>query len=535
MTAALDGLSKSTVISSLSWDATEHILTATKGDSTKQEITFTGLGCTLNYVKSTGILQLLDASGNKLGEDINLDLEKFVKSGEYDPTTKSIILYFDDEKTESVTIPVGDLIDIYTGEDTTSASVTVTSDNKIKATVKISGVTGNKLVVKDDGLYVEDPDLSDLMDKVPEAVEDDIAIFGTNGQVVDSGKKFSDLATNATVYQGTSIDEALAGATPDKGDYCIVKKAIGGSDKVELTAYYYDGTNWVAFDGNYSAENVYFPADLLTTVAIGNITLTDGQATVGVAGKNLIEGWNTIFVKEKAPTITQPSVTLSAPQNKAYEVGITVTPSFTATLNAGKYEYGPATGITASSWEVTDTDSHSLTTNSGSFDAFVVSDDTSYKITATANYADGAVPLTNTKNAYTAGQIKAGSKSATTATAITGFRKGFYGTLTSKTGTLDSAAIRALASSIDNPSNGSTFSISIPVGALRVVFAYPATLRDVTSVKDVNGLNAESKSAFTVSTVDVEGANGYTAKSYKVYVCDFANANDKANTFNVQI
>lgn len=535
VTAALDGLSKSTVISSLSWDATEHILTATKGDKTTQEITFTGLGCTLNYVKSTGVLQLLDASGNKLGDDINLDLEKFVKSGEYDPTTKSIILYFDDEKKESVTIPVGDLIDIYTGEDSTSASVTVSSDNKIKATVKISGVTGNKLVVKDDGLYVEDPDLSDLMDKVPEAVEDDIAIFGTNGQVVDSGKKFSDLATNATVYQGTSIDEALAGATPDKGDFCIVKKAIGESDKTELTAYYYDGTNWIAFDGNYSAENIYFPDDLLTTVAVGNITLTDGQATIGVAGKNLIEGWNTIFVKEKAPTITQPSVSLSAPQNKAYEVGTTVTPSYTATLNAGKYEFGPATGVTATSWEVTDTDSHTLTTNTGSFDAFVVGDDTSYKITAKANYADGAVPLTNTKNEYAAGQIKAGSKSATTTTAITGFRKCFYGTLTSKTDTLDSAAIRALASSLDNPKAGSTFSISIPVGAVRVVFAYPATLRDVTSVKDVNGLNAESKSAFNLSTVDIEGANSYTAKSYKVYVCDFANANDKANTFNVQI
>ena len=88
---------------------------------------------------------------------------------------------------------------------------------------------------------------------------------------------------------------------------------------------------------------------------------------------------------------------------------------------------------------------------------------------------------------------------------------------------------------MDAPKNGSKFSIPIPVGALRVVFAYPATLEDVASVKDVNGLGAESKSAFTVSNVDVEGANGYTAKSYKVYVCDFANANDKANTFDVQI
>ena len=82
---------------------------------------------------------------------------------------------------------------------------------------------------------------------------------------------------------------------------------------------------------------------------------------------------------------------------------------------------------------------------------------------------------------------------------------------------------------------GSKFSITIPVGALRVVFAYPATLRDVSSVLDVNGLGAEIKSGFTQSTVSVEGADGYTAIEYKVYTLDFANANDTANTYNVTI
>lgn len=535
VTAALAGLSTSTVISSLDWDAAEHILTATKGDKTTQEIIFTGLGCKLNYVPATGVLQLLDASGEKLGEDINLALEKFVHSGEYDADTKSIILYFDEAKTDSITIPVGDLIDVYTGEESTSASVEVSKDNKIKAIVKVSALDDNILVVKEDGLYAAAPDLSALMDKVPDAVEGHIGIFGTDGQIVDSGKSLKDLASNATIFQGASIDEAVGEATPAKGDYCIVKKPIGDTEKFELTAYSYNGTDWVAFNGNYSAENVYFPADLLTTSAVGNITLTNGQATVPVAGKNLIDGWNTIFVKEKAPTITQPSVSLSAPQNKAYEAGTTVTPSYTATLNAGKYEFGPATGITASAWEITDTDGHTLTTNTGSFDGFVVDDATSYKITAKATYEDGAVPLTNTKNEYAAGQIKAGSKSATSSIAITGFRKCFYGTLTTKSADLSTSDIRALARSLDAPKNGSKFSIPIPVGAIRVVFAYPATLEDVASVKDVNGLGAESKSAFRVVNVDVEGANGYTAKPYKVYICDFANANDKANTFDVQI
>ena len=70
---------------------------------------------------------------------------------------------------------------------------------------------------------------------------------------------------------------------------------------------------------------------------------------------------------------------------------------------------------------------------------------------------------------------------------------------------------------------------------MRVIIAYPATLQDVTSIKDVNGMNAEIKSGFTKSTVSVEGANGYTAKDYKVYIMDYAKANDKANTYAVTI
>lgn len=38
-----------------------------------------------------------------------------------------------------------------------------------------------------------------------------------------------------------------------------------------------------------------------------------------------------------------------------YEVGTDVTPQYSAVLNAGSYTYGPATGITASSLEVTNT------------------------------------------------------------------------------------------------------------------------------------------------------------------------------------
>lgn len=331
----------------------------------------------------------------------------------------------------------------------------------------------------------------------------------------------------------TVIATAVGEAVLQSGDIAIVKRAIA-NEKYEYTAYVYNGTVWCAMDGNYNAENVYFDKDLVTTSAVGNITLTNGQATIAATGKNLKQVFDTIFVKEKNPSITQPlvSVTLAGAGEK--EVGTKVTPSYTASFNSGKYEFGPATGCSITSWSVTDTNNaEPLNTATGSFAEITVADDTNYKVTATGNFSEGVIPVTNVGNEYAAGKIAAGSKSKTSS-AITGYRNSFYGTLTEK-GELTSDVIRSLSKSTKALTNGSTFDITIPVGATRIVFAYPATLRDVLSVKDVNGMNAEISGAFRKSTLSVEGLNNFQGIDYKVYVIDFAEAIATANTYKVTI
>ena len=331
----------------------------------------------------------------------------------------------------------------------------------------------------------------------------------------------------------TAIANAVGDAVLQSGDIAIIKRVIA-SEKYEYTAYVYNGTVWCAMDGNYNAENVYFDKDLVTTSAIGNITLTNGQATIAATGKNLKQVFDTIFVKEKNPSVTQPAVSVSLAGAGAKEVGTKVTPSYTATFNAGKYEFGPATGCSITSWSVTDTNNAGpLNTATGSFTEITVADDTNYKVTATGNFSEGAIPVTNVGNEYASGKIIAGSKSATSS-AITGYRNSFYGTLTEK-GELTSDIIRSLGKSNKALKNGNTFDITIPVGAMRVVFAYPATLRDVTSVKDVNGLNAEISGAFRKSTLSVEGLNNFQGINYKVYITDFAEAVAAANTYKVTI
>lgn len=301
----------------------------------------------------------------------------------------------------------------------------------------------------------------------------------------------------------------------------------------ELVDQYLEENPPMVYIDKVTPSQVYFPDGATTTYAIGKVTLTNGMGTLVEPGGTLADFFNN-FIDEKNPTTTQPSVSLTFSQAKAYEVGTMVTPSYSATLNPGSYTYGPATGIVATSWEVTDSDGNSSETASGSFDEFQVTDETSYKITAKATYEAGSVPVTNTGNDYEAGQILAGSKSATSG-AVTGYRKSFYGTTADKNA-LDSDAIRALAGkSTSALKNGSTFSITIPVGAMRIVIAYPATLRDLASVKDVNGMNAEIVSGFTKSTISVEGANDFTAIEYKVYTLERAEAVTEANKYNVTI
>lgn len=528
-------------VSALSWDSANHILTVTKGDASSETITFEGLGVSLSYNAQTGALQLLDASGNLIGDSINLDLERFVTSAEYDADNKAIVLYFDAEKTDSLNIPVGDLVDTYTAEASDNSMVlAVEAGNKITGKVKISTAAGNAITCDENGLYVAPIDISGKMDKVEGAVEGNIAVLDANGQVVDSGKSFDDIANNMAVYTGASIDEAVAGNTPVKGDFCIVKTQIGESDKYQHTAYVYNGTAWEAMDGNYSAENVFFPEDLTTTVAIGNISLSNGQATVSAAGKNLIDVWNSLYVKANNNfSVTAPKVTCTLNEAGSYEVGTTKAINYSASLSAGSYQYGPATGITATGWTVKATnngeEAGTSTNNTGTFDSIVVGDTTSYSITATATHEAGAVPLNNLKQETPAKQIAAGSKSGTSGK-ITGFRRGFYGTLTTNcNGTLTSDDIRGLAQkSSATPVKGNAWTLNVPVGAMCFVVAYPASIGDIASIVDVGGGNFEISGNFKKTQVNVEGVNGYEAIAYNVYYLDRV-ATTATNTLNVTL
>lgn len=296
---------------------------------------------------------------------------------------------------------------------------------------------------------------------------------------------------------------------------------------------------WAVGDGTnrLSAEDVFFTKDLVLTEAFGRYKPVGGKVTVPTSDKSVQEVLLDAYSQDKNPTIVQPSVSVKSTTAKAYEVGTSVSPAYAGSLNTGSYEYGPTpTGVAAESWlAVNSATKEQLTTASGTFAAYIVPDGTNCKITVSCTYGDGEVPLTALGQAYKAGRISGATKSATTA-AIIGYRNSFYGTTTDKAAETTSAVVRKLAQKSGRAySNGTSFNVTVPVGALRVLIAYPATLRELTSIKDVNGLNADITGAFAKSVVAVEGAGGYQAIDYRVYTLDFANPNDTKNTFAVTI
>lgn len=281
-------------------------------------------------------------------------------------------------------------------------------------------------------------------------------------------------------------------------------------------------------------ENVTMTDDFTATVNIGTFTVpASGSGTIAAQGKTLKEFFTGLFAAAKDPDVSQPYVSIALAGAGAKEVGSEFTPSYTVNFNAGSYQYGPATGVTAT-YAVSDTASHTATEAKGSFEKFVVADATNYKVSVVATHTAGAAPKNNLGSPVEAKKIAAGTKSASSS-AVTGYRNSFWGGAKTKDGTPTSAAIRGLAGKKNGAiGGGQTGDAQESVGDMRVIIAVPSP-RTITSIKDTNGLNAEAFSAFKHIVVKVEGANGFEAKDYNVYYKDNAEACNKANKWHFTV
>lgn len=219
-------------------------LKITKGDGTSRNVALTGVALNPTWDSTRRVLKIPVVGGTEL--EVNIGKDIFIdpsKENKYNPDTKKIELFLNDGT--KIEVPAADLIDIYTGENTNGAHVTVSEDNKISVDVVVDPVEGNKLQLTAAGLKV---DLSayytaaEVDVKVKEAKDaaqaaqnkadaNEAAIAVINGEGAGSIKKAvadlkSDLEGGAIKNAKDAADAAQAAADAAQGTADQNKAAI---------------------------------------------------------------------------------------------------------------------------------------------------------------------------------------------------------------------------------------------------------------------------------------------------------------------
>lgn len=304
----------------------------------------------------------------------------------------------------------------------------------------------------------------------------------------------------------SNIDTAKTAGTIDAHDILFLdNKEIGWLDK----------------EGNTVISTSRTQSDISVNGVTGLGIANNATIPAGTSFDDLVK----MLVQKPIPaTYTKPTLYISNNGGQAagnVEAGTSITPKINAVFT--KNDAGSLTKITIKkgSTEVATGTSSPL----GHTETITIGDE-SISYTATATYTAAAVKNNNLgqeskENWFDAGSINSsaqGSGKVATYT-ITGKRNAFYGTGVGAVPTVNSAFVRGLTGKTLAPAANTTLTINVAIGQQYIAFAYPADLRDVTSVTYVEANDGGMASSFTKTTVNVADARGGEngLKSYKVY------------------
>lgn len=411
------------------------------------------------------------------------------------------------------------------------------------------------------GIEFPEPDLSNYYNKG----EIDTKVAEINGKF-DNYYNKTEIDGKVDTINGSinTVDQKFSGYYNKEEVEGKISEAINAIPETDLSNYYTkddvynkgevnDLISGVTID-ELDADKVTFSNDLVFTKTFGKYVpdATTGSVTIPTATDNmslkdlLLEA----FSEETDPSVTDPAVSFSSVAEGSKEVGTEVTLSYTASLSAGSYTYGPATGITAKTWEVSVANiegSSKLTTNSSNFGKVTVKDGDSakYKITAKATYDAGAMPVTNLGNDCPAKQIAAGSKSKTSS-GLTGYRAWFHcyrpGGSLIDINSITSDTIRNNIGSDTKTKwvskNGSFTSSLATTNMQQIFFAAPAGV--VKSVAVAHSVNGAPQTVLT-KTIYVKGASNYVTSdapngmAYDLFYVSNDNPNDGSATYTITV
>ena len=254
--------------------------------------------------------------------------------------------------------------------------------------------------------------------------------------------------------------------------------------------------------GGGTTGETYITETYVTNTQAGAIA---PQTTIQ-SGTTLTEFAKMLTISTFYPTFILPTYSIATNQSSNIESGTIVDVAVTYTYNRGSINgklvggvWQPATmqdyrGGVATQYIINGT--NMSTTNTRTISSYQIIDG-SNTFSGSVTYLAGPQPVDSLGNNYDSPYP---SGTVSRSTIISGKRNTFWGVSSLAN---SSALIRALGNSYLGHVDGGTFTINIPIGATSVVFAYPTTLGYVSSVKYVEGLNAEIKDIFIINSFSV--------------------------------
>ena len=240
--------------------------------------------------------------------------------------------------------------------------------------------------------------------------------------------------------------------------------------------------------------------------------LADGS--VIAAGTSIDELLEMITKKVIPPSYNTPKLVLTSNiAETEFEVGEKVNLIFSSTFTKNDAGTISEHKLLQNGNIIYENKSNSLSTEVND----LVLSETKTIFTSQAEHGAGPIKNNNFGEPDSTNAIPQGSLTSNSIEYI-GHRKLFFGAGTGDIPELTSENIRALSSSILNPSEEMEFSIDMADGQQYVVIAYPSNIRDIEKITYVQLGDDGMVSSFEQSLVNVEGANGYNPVEYKVYI-----------------
>lgn len=294
-----------------------------------------------------------------------------------------------------------------------------------------------------------------------------------------------------------------AGATADKNIYA---EYIYTGD----VAATYDASKWEKL-GEYKSD-VDLSGYSKKEETVRGLVINKNENAVGITA-NMADNKSTSDITIAPASQTEAGV-MSASDKKALDTLAARYPLSIASFNASPnlLEVGKASDISFS-WSFSNTDFHPITAQT------IAVDGAAAVTVANANKSYKQTALAGATSATTKSAVLKVNGSLSKSVDITYHYASYIGVVANGA-TVDAAAVKALTKSIEW-GKGKTSAISQT--NQKIVYAYPASYGDLTSIKDGNGF--QGFNGYTKQTLTIDGQN------YNVYVQNIAATSSSTYTF----